>query len=217
MSVILFYHATYCVIFALGLKVTDDFFFDDLRLDTNTKPSKSLTNIIVTLATLNLFIMNPAHIHLLTNHFPIIGTFIGLVLVIYALFINKNTSNLKAGLVIVAISCFSILPVYFSGEGAEELVEHIPGISHDKIKAHEEIAEIGLFVSLFIGLLSAITFLSVKRNNSQAKLLSYLTVVGGVVLCSLFAVIANKGGEIKHNEIELKVDKNAHTHDSDGD
>jgi len=159
--------------------------------------------------------MNPAYIHLLTNHFPIIGAFIGLVLTFYSLLINRNTSNLKAGLVILVISCLSILPVYFSGEGAENIVEHIEGISHDKIEEHEEIAELGLVVSLFVGLLSAITFLAVKRDSSKAKLLTYITLLSGLVLCALFAVIAHKGGEIRHPEIEQKV--NVHTHDSDGD
>jgi hypothetical protein len=78
-------------------------------------------------------------------------------LIFYSSIINKDLSNIKAGLIILTLSSFSILPVYFSGEGAEEIVEHLAGVSHVTIEEHEEIAELGLYVSLFVGLLSSLS------------------------------------------------------------
>jgi uncharacterized membrane protein len=168
--------------------------------------------------------MNPAHLHLVINHLPIIGSFIGLSLIIYSHIVNKNTSNLKAGLVILAISCFTILPVYFSGEAAEDIVEHLPGITHDTIEEHEELAELGLYISLFIGLLSSITFLAIERKSDKTNLLTRLTLFGGAVLAVLFVLIGHTGGEIRHPEIEQteestidKLKPKLNIQDTDGD
>jgi uncharacterized protein YacL len=146
--------------------------------------------------------MNAAHFHLVINHLPIIGSFIGLLLIIYSHLINKDKSNLKAGLVILALSCFSILPVYFSGEAAEDLVKQLQSVNHEAIEEHEELAELGFYISLFIGLLSSITFLSVKRKNEKANILTIITIFSTVLLTALFILIGHTGGEIKHPEIE---------------
>ena len=166
--------------------------------------------------------MNAAHFHLLVNHLPIVGSFIGFLLILYSSLIQKDTSNLKAGLVILTLSCLSILPVYFSGEGAEEIVEHLEGVSHDKIEEHEEIAELGLYASLFVGMLGLMTYISIRRGGNKAKLLTSATLFGAALLSVLFVLIGHTGGEIRHQEIEQEkestIDKiKPHFHDSDGD
>jgi amino acid transporter len=164
--------------------------------------------------------MNAAHFHLLINHLPIVGSFIGFLLIFYSSIINKDLSNIKAGLIILTLSSFSILPVYFSGEGAEEIVEHLAGVSHETIEEHEEIAELGLYVSLFVGLLSSLSFLMVLRKNKNSKLLTNITLFAGFLLVILFVLIGQTGGEIKHPEIEKSSDTitpKLNMHDTDGD
>lgn len=168
--------------------------------------------------------MNAAHFHLLVNHVPIVGAFIGFLLVFYASVVKKNISNIKAGLVIMVLSCLMILPVYFSGEGAEEVVEHLHGVSHEVIEEHEELAELGLFISLFVGLLSAIALVAIQKRHDKASLWTNVTLFGGVVLMGLFILIGHTGGEIRHPEIEQeeestidKIKPELHIHDSDGD
>tara|TARA_B100000809_G_scaffold155795_1_gene153110 strand:+ start:746 stop:1252 length:507 start_codon:yes stop_codon:yes gene_type:complete len=168
--------------------------------------------------------MNAAHLHLLINHLPIIGSFIGFLLIFYSAIIIKNRSNLKAGLVILSLSCISILPVYFSGESAEDIVEHLNVVKHDTIEEHEEIAELGLYVSLFVCLLSSATFFAINRNNKQANNLTYITLFMAVLLTVLFVLIGHTGGEIRHTEIEQNTDSSIektrirlNIQDTDGD
>jgi glucan phosphoethanolaminetransferase (alkaline phosphatase superfamily) len=164
--------------------------------------------------------MNAAYFHLLINHLPIVGSFIGFLLIFYSSIISKDLSNIKAGLIILTLSCFSVLPVYFSGEGAEEIVEHLAGVSHDHIEEHEEIAELGLYVSLFVGLLSSIAFLMVSRKNSNSTLFTNITLFAAFLLVILFVLIGHTGGEIKHPEIEQSSDTftpKLNVHDTDGD
>ena len=61
--------------------------------------------------------MNLAHLHLLLNHFPIIGTIVGVGLFLVSL-AGKNDDLKRAGLIIFAVMALLSLPTFFSGVGA---------------------------------------------------------------------------------------------------
>ncbi len=73
-------------------------------------------------------IVNVAHLHLVLNHFPIIGVILTLPWLAYALFF-KNASILRASLITLVAIALITIPVYLSGEGAEDIVEKLPGVS----------------------------------------------------------------------------------------
>ena len=70
--------------------------------------------------------MNQAQIHLALTHMPVILSMTGLVILIISL-IMKNTVVIKTSFYIFLIAGLFTIPVYFTGEGAEEMVEHLPG------------------------------------------------------------------------------------------
>lgn len=80
--------------------------------------------------------MNQAHLHLMINHLPIMGVVIA-TLVLISGFIIKNKIVKRTALGIYILSCFGIIPSHITGEGAEEIAEKIPEISHDLIHTHE--------------------------------------------------------------------------------
>ena len=63
--------------------------------------------------------MNPAHIHLLLNHFPTIGFGIGLALYLVGYW-NKSDDLRRASLVIFFLIAVIAIPTYVSGNAAEE-------------------------------------------------------------------------------------------------
>ena len=85
--------------------------------------------------------MNEAHLHITLNHFPIIGSIIGVTILMAGLFF-KSRDTLRTGLVILIVGAVVAIPTYLTGEAAEETVEHMSGISHDLIHEHEEKAEL---------------------------------------------------------------------------
>ena len=92
--------------------------------------------------------MNLPHIHLLLNHFPIIGTIIALGLFLFAL-IGKSDDLKKASLVIFAGIALLSIPTYMSGNGAEEALRKLPGVSKNAILAHNNAALVSIvFVEL---------------------------------------------------------------------
>ena len=144
--------------------------------------------------------MNQAHIHLLVNHFPIIGVILGIVILI-AGFILKNTAVKKTALAIFFLSAISSVPAFFSGEGAEEAIETLPGVSENYIEAHEEIAAIFIWIIGSLGIISLITFLLDHFKIKYSGLFYGLTLLIAIVSTVFAAKAGSTGGEIRHPEI----------------
>jgi hypothetical protein len=77
--------------------------------------------------------MNGAYAHLILNHFPILGTLFGLVLLAAAL-IRKSDELQRGALMTFAVVGALSLPAYFSGEGAEEILADCPGVPTEAIE-----------------------------------------------------------------------------------
>ena len=92
-----------------------------------------------------------AYLHLLSNHFPILGSLFGVLLLVVAL-LKPNLNTTFSAYIILLISGIGGFVAYFTGEPAEESIEHIKGISHKVIHIHEEMAENSLY---FVFLLTA--------------------------------------------------------------
>lgn len=141
--------------------------------------------------------MNAAHFHLLTNHLPVIGAgFVFLVLLIGIWF--KNGAVQKTALALFVLVALLSIPVYLSGNSAEDLVENLPGVSHDAIETHEESAVIALIGVEVLGALALMGFaLFGRRERVPAQFL--IAIVGWTLITLVLAVrTSNLGGKIRH-------------------
>lgn len=144
--------------------------------------------------------MNDAHLHLLVNHFPIIGTLFGLGILIAGMLLKNNSVKNTAYILLVVAALFTALSMG-TGEGAEELVENLQNIGKQIIHEHEEIAEkfaILMYVTGFLGLLSLYTSI---KNHKFAKIVSYITLAFALFAAVLAKSVGTSGGEIRHSEI----------------
>jgi uncharacterized membrane protein len=66
--------------------------------------------------------MNEAHLHLLFNHLPIIIPIVGL-LVLFVNMIIRSEIVQRVGYLILILGAIATIPAFFTGEGAEEIVE----------------------------------------------------------------------------------------------
>ena len=144
--------------------------------------------------------MNEAHLHLLVNHIPIIGVVIG-ILVLSTGYILKNNIIKRTALGIFIFSSLFAIPAFFSGGGAEEVVEKLPGVSEDYIEAHEETAEVFIWIIASLGVLSLLTFLSDYFKRKFSKWLYLLTAIMAIVTIVVAKQVGTTGGEIRHSEI----------------
>ena len=72
--------------------------------------------------------MNLAHLHLLLNHFPTIGTIIGLTLFLVSL-LGKSEDLKRASMVIFLGIALITIPTYVTGSAAQEILKNSPGIN----------------------------------------------------------------------------------------
>ncbi len=68
--------------------------------------------------------MNDAHLHMVVNHFPIIGTIFGLGILIAGL-IFKNTATKNVAYVLFVVAAIFAAFSMGTGEGAEEIAEKL--------------------------------------------------------------------------------------------
>ncbi len=144
--------------------------------------------------------MDATHLHLILTHFPIVGTIIGIGILAYGQF-SKNDEIKKVALVTFVLMAILTIPVFLTGEEAEETVEHIVGVSEQLIENHEELAEKAIWLMGFLGILSLINFFAIIKNLSFAKTISIITLIVSLGTFGLFAKVGSTGGEIRHSEI----------------
>ena len=77
--------------------------------------------------------MNQAHIHLIFNHVPIMGSLFALILLAAGL-LRKNDTLTQAGLVAVLAAGLLCLPAQLTGEGAAKIVQDMPRVSRALIQ-----------------------------------------------------------------------------------
>ena len=148
--------------------------------------------------------MNDAHIHLVVNHFPIIGTILGLGILISGMILKNNSVKNTAYSLFIIAAIFAFISMS-TGEGAEELVEDMPSIGKQIIHEHEEMAEKLALVLYLLGIVSMVGLYTNFKNNSKANLVSYLAVVIAAVGVFLAQQTGTTGGEIRHTEIRANI------------
>ena len=143
--------------------------------------------------------MNYAHLHLLLNHVPVIGSIVGLGLFLISFF-GKNEDLRRSSYIIFAAVALITIPAFLSGFGAEQMIKG-PGVSDALISRHEGSALLSLW---FMELTGAIALIGLWQSHATAPpsrwnvwavmLFSVLTVV-------LMARTGNTGGDIRHPEL----------------
>jgi len=144
--------------------------------------------------------MNEAHDHLLFNHLPIIIPFVGFLILIGGILIRSEIVKRTAYCVFI-LGAILTMPAFFSGEGAEEVVENLPGIGHSIIHEHEEIAEIFAALSYMLGALSIAGLWANWKQKTFSSILTFITLGFCLAVFFLAQKTGNSGGEIRHTEI----------------
>src|SRR5579863_6663633 len=144
--------------------------------------------------------MNLPHVHLLLNHFPIIGTIIALGVFLYGL-IGRSNELKKAGLVILTGIALLAIPTFMSGNGAADKLSKLPGISMNAIAAHNNAAVVSIFFMEFTGLFAWLGLWQYRRFASARTWTTATVTVLALVTVYFMAVTGTTGGQIRHAEI----------------
>lgn len=145
--------------------------------------------------------MNLAHLHLLLNHFPIIGSVLAIPLLGIAAWRTREWSAVLAPVVVLVIAGVCAIGANLTGEPAEELIEDRPGISERWIHEHEERADIATAFAV-LGAVGAGGLLYLASRKGETPRLA----VGGLLVLTLatngvMAWTGLAGGRIHHPEL----------------
>ena len=144
--------------------------------------------------------MNNAHLHLVVNHLPIIFPIVGVIILLIAIFTKSDVSKRNAYIVFILGAVASVAAMA-TGEGAEDAIENIQGVSENLMHRHEEAAEIFAGMSYFLGAVSLLGFLTSYRNFSLDKLMPVTILIVAGVSLYIAQEAVRTGGEIRHTEI----------------
>lgn len=144
--------------------------------------------------------MNPAHLHLIFNHFPIIIPIIGFLVILVGFAIRSELLK-RTALGLFILGALFTLPAFGTGEDAEELIENLPGIEEKYIESHEEAAEIFAYLSYGLGVFSLIGFWANWKQKPLANSISVAVLLLAVVVLFFAKEAGTTGGEIRHPEI----------------
>jgi hypothetical protein len=150
--------------------------------------------------------MDLTHIHLLLNHFPTIGYIIGGGLFLLSLITNSDHLKVASLVVLLGISLIAI-PTYMSGNGAQDAIKSLPGISKSLIERHEGAALVAIGFMEFTG---AFAWLGLWQFRRLTRIPSWnLAVILVLTLVTIGVMVraSNFGGEIRHEEIRASQGK----------
>ncbi len=144
--------------------------------------------------------MNWAHVHLALSHLPVIGAIFGVLLLLLAL-LRKSEELKRVSLGVFVITALLALPVYFTGEPAEEVVEHLPGVAESLIERHENAALFALLMAGGAGVVALAGLILFRRAEKLPGWIVAATLVLSLATSGLMGWTANLGGQIRHTEI----------------
>ena len=142
--------------------------------------------------------MNYAHIHLLLNHGPVLGTGFAFLVLAWGI-VRRNTEVLRTALLLFVLVALVSNATYLVGEPAGDMMEKL-GLSRAAIDRHDDAAEIALTVMEMLGAVSLAGLIMFRRREMprwfvSATLLLCL-IAGGLMLRT-----ASLGAQMRHPEL----------------
>jgi hypothetical protein len=144
--------------------------------------------------------MDLAHIHLLLNHFPTIGTIIGAGLFMLSLVMKSDDLKRASLVVLLGIALVSI-PTYITGNGAQDAIKSLPGVSKSMIETHEGAAFLALGFMEVTGMFAWLGLWQYRRLKRVPSWNLAAILVLSLLSLGLMARASNIGGEIRHAEV----------------
>ena len=144
--------------------------------------------------------MNGAHWHLVVNHLPIIFPIVGVIVMITGL-ISKSEAVKRTAFLIFILGALASIAAMTTGEGAEEIVEKINGVTENFLENHEETAETFALLTYILGGISLLGLWASFKQKTFSNIISITTLIFAFVILFFGKQTGTTGGEIRHTEI----------------
>lgn len=163
--------------------------------------------------------MDIAYLHIITNHIPIIGVPLALFLLVLGVWRKSDELKTVSFLIFVFLG-IATLGTYLLGQGGEDFVEDLAGVSHDAIEDHEDFARFALASVAVTAILSLFAlvrykgFAFLKRRHAEAadgensaepvsyfpKWIVLVVLILALASSAILGYTGKLGGKIRHTE-----------------
>lgn len=143
--------------------------------------------------------MDAHHLHLILNHFPLVLLLAAVPILVVGYLRKHLVLEGTAHLLLVVAALFA-LGAYFTGEGAEHVVEDAVAGAGPYMHNHEEAAVYALGWSLLSGALAAVRWV-LRRSRLSRTVVWYVLLVSLAFNATSMAVTGYLGGQIRHTEL----------------
>jgi uncharacterized membrane protein len=146
----------------------------------------------------DLFDLNYGHFHIVLNHFPTIGTVLGLALFLYAL-LRKHDELKEISLVIFMVMAILGIPTFITGAAAERAITARSDVA--LVEVHKDAAVLAFTFLAITGTFAWLGLWQSRRFKRAAGWNQMVVLVLSVVTVALMIRTGTMGGEISHTEI----------------
>lgn len=143
--------------------------------------------------------MEASQIHILLNHYPVIGWFIGILLILigYAL---RNDQVKRNALLLLVIMAVITIPVFITGEMAGgAAAEWSTGDRAKAITMHKHTARTGFGVIILSGVLAGAVLLKRSRTGEIGRWAMLSVLMMSLVSAGVIGYATHLGRQIKWN------------------
>jgi uncharacterized membrane protein len=148
--------------------------------------------------------MNDAHLHLVVNHLPLIFPVVAVIVMLTGL-VSKSVPIQRTAFMIFVIGSLTAIIAMSTGEGAEDVVENISGVTESYIETHEETAEKFAILSYILGGISLVGLWASFKQKSISQVISIGALAFSLVVLFFAKQTGTTGGEIRHTEIRVET------------
>ncbi len=156
--------------------------------------------------------MNGAQVHLALNHFSIVGIAFSTIFLAAAA-IRPSEGLRRSAFALVVLTGILTIPAFLSGEEAEEVIEHLPGVTEALIHDHEELAEKVAWGVWATAALAGFGWFTSIRKGATPRWVVPTTLVLCVAFLGLLGWTSMLGGRIRHPEVRPDFVQPAHAAD----
>jgi len=149
--------------------------------------------------------MNLAHLHIVLNHVPSLGSIAGLVLLAFGIYKKDEVIKQGACFVLVFIT-MAVLPTYISGAEAQRMIAKSPSYAGGIVQLHQNAAMITLLFMTAAGMFAWFGLWQYRRQAKVGSRTTMFTLITTIAAAASILVTANIGGSINHAEIRDAAD-----------
>jgi len=149
--------------------------------------------------------MNLAHIHIVLNHIPSLGSMAGLLLLAAAVY-TKNDALKKFSFMVLVMIALAVLPTYITGAEAQRAVRSQPAVSRAMIQVHQNAAMVTIVMMTIAGTFAWFGLWEFRRYSRATSLTTTGTLLTTAASVGAILYTAGLGGKISHPEIRDGLD-----------